>query len=91
MCTTTPVAFSARRSLALRAADELLPEPLLQVAGLGARLNLLARAREDRASRLDRERVVAPPRELVHRGQVAQPHCASAFSARTGTSAQFSS
>ena len=70
---------------------ELLPEPLLQVAGVGARLYVLARAREDRASRLDRERVVAPPRELVHRGQVAQPHCASAFSARIGTSAQFSS
>ena len=56
-----------------------------------SRLYVLARAREDRPGSLDGERVVAAPRELVHRGQIAQPHCASAFFGRSGTSAQFSS
>jgi len=66
--------------------EKLCAEPFLEIPGLGARLYVLARARENGPRSLDCERVVAPPGELVHRGQVAQPHCASAFLARTGTS-----
>ena len=70
---------------------ELLPKAVLEIPGISSRLYVLARAREDRPGGLDRERVVASPCEHVHRRQVAEPHCASAFSAGIGTSAQFSS
>jgi hypothetical protein len=73
-CAAQPRAASRR---------ELLLKAFLQIPGICPCLYVLARAREDRASRLDRERLAAPPRQLVHRGQVAQPHCASAFSAAT--------
>ncbi len=66
---------------------ELLPQALCEVAGLGAGLDLLACARENDASGLDGERVVARAGELVDRGQVAELHWASAFSGSAGVSA----
>ena len=74
MCTITPVAFSTRRRLAARATRELLPEPRGQVAGIRARADLLARPRQHRARRRDRERIVDVARQLVHGGKVAQLH-----------------
>ena len=66
---------------------ELGLEPLTEIPGVGPGLNLLARAREHTTCGLDRERVAATARELVHRWQIAQLHWASAFSAAAGTSA----
>ncbi len=51
-----------------------LAEPGAQVARLSAGPDLLSRALEHVPRRGDRERVVAPARELVHRRQVSQPH-----------------
>ena len=48
-----------------------------EVAGIGAGADLLARALEHRARRVDRERIAEPARELVHRRQVAQLHAES--------------
>ena len=59
---------------------ELRAKSFGKVSRVRARVYVLARAREDGPCRLDGERVVAPSRELVNRGQVAQPHRASAFS-----------
>jgi hypothetical protein len=67
---------------------QLGPQPFAHVARIGACLDLFTRAREDTPRGLDGERVVAPARELVDRGQVAQPHCASALFGSAGTSAQ---
>ena len=83
----TPVAFSARRSRAAPSGLELLAQALGEVAGLGAGLDLLACARENDASGLDGERVVARAGELVDRGQVAELHWASAFAGSAGASA----
>ncbi len=71
----------------LPCALELGLEPLTEIPGIGPGLDLLARAREHRTGGLDRERVVAAARELVHRWQIAQLHCASAFSDAAGTAA----
>ena len=53
---------------------ELLPQPRGQVAGIRSRTDLLARPREHRARRGDRERIVDVARQLVHGGKIAQPH-----------------
>ena len=95
----TPVAFSARRSRAVRVAPSSLREPLRQVTRIRAGLDLLACARENTSRRLDGERVVAHSGELVDRREVAQSHdqslrsdyCASALRGSTGISAQFAS
>ena len=53
---------------------ELVGQPRLEVARIGAGLDLLARARENNSRCLDGERVVDRPGELVDRRQVAQAH-----------------
>src|SRR4029453_17053737 len=74
---------------------ELGREPLRQVTRIRAGPNLHARARENTPRRVDGERVVAHPGELVDRGEVAQAHdqilrtyCASALRGSAGISAQ---
>ena len=72
-------------------------QALREVARVGARADLLARAIEHRPRRVDRERVVDPACELVHRREdraapsperLLPRYCASAFSAVCGMSAQ---
>jgi hypothetical protein len=65
---------------------QLLAQPRCEVAGVRARLDLLARPVDHPARGVDRERVARLARELVHRGKVAEPHgyCASAFSGSCG-------
>lgn len=52
----------------------LLLEPRAQVAGVGARSDLVASAREQRSRRGDGERILAVAGELVHARKVAEPH-----------------
>ena len=75
VCTMTPVAFSTRRRLGARTAASSRAARAAEVAGIGARADLLARPLEERPRGVDRERVRrAGASELVHRREVAQLH-----------------
>jgi hypothetical protein len=54
--------------------QELVAQPLVQVAGLGAGANFLARPFEHRAPCRNCERIVHAANELVDRREVAQLH-----------------
>ena len=70
---------------------ELVAKPRLEVSRIRSRLDLLARAREDNPCRIHGQRVVLSPCQLVDRGEVAEPHCASAFLGSIGISEQLAS
>ena len=53
---------------------ELAPQALGQIARVGARDDLLARPLDHAARGVDRQRIVEPARELVHRREIAQLH-----------------
>ncbi len=67
---------------------KLLANALDEISGLRAGLNLPARARENGPCGVDRERIIACPRQLVDRRQITQLHCASAFCGSPAISAQ---
>ena len=61
---------------------KLLPQTRREISRIRPGLDLLPRPVDNGARRLHRERVVGLARELVHRGQIAQLHCANATARR---------
>ena len=60
---------------------QLVAQPCREVAGLGARTDLLARTVEQRPCCVDGERVVDTARQLVHGREIAQLHVQKAIRA----------
>ena len=80
MCTITPVALITRRRRGCTCAGKLSAEELAEVSGVDSCPYLFTRASQERARSVHRERIADPARQLVHRGQVAQPHPPEGYS-----------